>query len=139
MLSFKESFLNRDQNKTSFNKIMMLAISIYFLSWDVGLIRPLRHSRRRDYTIEGQKDKGKKFFWKVQKIKTTGDILERKVKAYRSYMTSSRSQRELVTEPGAVAKYFGFIVQCSFHHTLLSPWCAICFLAQVIQMCLLAK
>lgn len=65
MLSFKESFLNRDQNKTSFNKIMTLAISIYFLSWD-GLIRPPRHSRRRDYTIEGQKDKGKKFFWKVQ-------------------------------------------------------------------------
>lgn len=81
MLSFKESLLNRDQNKTSFNKIMTLAISIYFLSWDVGLIRPPRHSRRRDYTIEGQKDKEKKFFWKVQKIKKTGDILERKVKA----------------------------------------------------------
>ena len=79
MLSFKESLLNRDQNKTSFNKIMTLAISIYFLSWDVGLIRPPRHSRRRDYTIEGQKDK--KIFWKVQKIKKTGDILERKVKA----------------------------------------------------------
>lgn len=80
MLSFKESFLNRDQNKTSFNKIMMLAISIYFLSWDVGLIRPLRHSRRRDYTIEVQKDKEKKLFWKVQN-KKTGDFLDRKVKA----------------------------------------------------------
>ena len=81
MLSFKESLLNRDQNKTIFNKIMKLAISIYFLSWDVGLIRPARHSRWRDYTIEGQKDKEKKFFWKVQKNKKTGDFLERKVKA----------------------------------------------------------
>lgn len=57
----------------------------------------------------------------------------------RSYMTSSRSQRELVTEPGTVAKSFGLIVQCSIHHTLLSPWCAICFFAQVTQMCSLAK
>lgn len=54
-------------------------------------------------------------------------------------MTSSRSQTELVTEPGTVAKSFGLIVQRSFHHTLLSPWCAICFLAQVTQMCSLAK
>ena len=54
-------------------------------------------------------------------------------------MTSSRSQSELVTEPGTVAKSFGLIVQCSFHHTLLSPWCAICFLVRVTQMCSLAK
>lgn len=53
-------------------------------------------------------------------------------------MTSSRSQRDFVTEPGTVAKSFGLIVQCSIHHTLLSPWCAICFLAQVTQMCSLA-
>lgn len=69
MLSFKESLLNRDQNKTSFNKIMTLAISIYFLSWDVGLIRPPRHSRRRDYTIEGQKDKEKKSSGKYRRLK----------------------------------------------------------------------
>ena len=64
---------------------------------------------------------------------------KRKAKAQRSYMTSSRSQRELVTEPGTVAKSFGLIVQCSIHHTPLSPQRAISFLAQVTQMCSLAK
>lgn len=76
---------------------------------------------------------------KYKRIRKLVGFRKRKAKAQRSYMTSSRSQRELVTEPGTVAKSFGLIVQCSIHHTLLSPWCAICFLPQVTQMWSLAK
>lgn len=138
-ISFKESLLNRDQDKTSFNKVMKPAICIYFLSWDMGLIRPPRHSERV-YTSESQKDTEKKNpSGKYKRIKRLVIFRKRKVKAQRIDMTSSRSQTELVTEPGTVAKSFGLIVQRSFHHTLLSPWCAICFLAQVTQMCSLAK
>lgn len=39
--------------KTSFNIIVKLAISIYFLRWYTGLIRPLRHSGRV-YTSKNQ-------------------------------------------------------------------------------------
>lgn len=73
-ISFKESLLNRDQNKTSFNEVMKLAICIYFLSWDMGLMRPPRHTERV-YTSESQKDtEKKKSFWKVQKNKKIGDF-----------------------------------------------------------------
>jgi hypothetical protein len=66
-------------------------------------------------------------------------FLEREKQAQRSCMTSSRSQKEWVMDPGTVAKSFRLIVQCSIHHTLLSPWCAICSWAQVTQMCSLAN
>ena len=105
----------------------------------MGLIRPSRYSGRV-YTSESQKDTEKKIpSGKYKRIKRLVIFRKRKVKAQRIYMTSSRSQRDLVTEPGTVAKSFGLIVQRPLHHTLLSPWCAIFFLAQVTQMCSLVK
>lgn len=64
---------------------------------------------------------------------------KKNLKAQKCCITSSRSQRQSVMDPGTVAKSFGCIVQCSIHHTLLSPWCTICSWDEVIQMCSLAK
>lgn len=61
------------------------------------------------------------------------------LKAQNCCTNSTRSHKECAMAPGTVAKSFGLIVQCSIHHTLLSPWCTVCAWAEVVQMCSLAK
>lgn len=74
-ISFKECLLKRNHTKTSFNIIMKLAISIYFLWWYTGLIRPLRHSGRV-YTSKNHIDTEKKILLEsIEELKNNNTLV----------------------------------------------------------------